>query len=1058
MKPIKLIISAFGPYAGKVDDINFSDFEERGLFLISGDTGAGKTMIFDAICFALYGTTSGTYRDAKNLRSEYASDDAESYVDFYFSHQGRNYHVWRQPSFERKKQRGDGVITEKEKAVLYEDGKPPIEGLTQVNNAVKELLRIDEKQFKQIAMIAQGEFWELLNAKTEKRTEILRTIFMTDGYKNIGDKLKTRLDACEENRTNIERRIIHDLGDIKAEEDDELYADLKDLKDRTEHAKSLINLEEILKFLDNLAESDEARLKNAEAAQKEAEEEQRKLHDQRSKADENNKYIARLEHYKAEKASLEEQKAEIDKIKQELERNRKATHNVKAKYDERNTKQADVKKTEADIVVKEGARKTAEQSFQAADNALTEAKKSEQKADDLRKRIDAINEDEPKYHSRETLAADLKKYEGIRHSLEAQEIDLEKREKALKDKITDLGKTVQELKNKPTVLKDVQAKGEKISMLSEGLQEIIETQIPERDRRSAELARKQEAYKEARDRYDKAEAERAQAERSLEESRAGIMASKLVEGQKCPVCGSVHHPEPAQLHEATITEEEYKRLQETVNELSESKNDANGKAGIAKNSLEEYEGTLRKAILGCFGNPLLSLQYEGLDLAGLCDLVPEASKQAAELLEENQKAERALDEACAKLTKAETDLEKARGDETESLTKERNLLTETKQKNDKALIETDTNLKALKELSYPDWETAETERNSFATQEAAIRKSIKDAEEAKNAAEKTVAEAKKACEIRHQDLKQQQADAGRLSAEFAKVLQVNGFASEDDFLDWLVDEDVIASKDEKVVQYEQSVATNAKQLAEAAKDAEGRVLIDIEELTGNCAKQDEIVEKLQEISGDTRNRIRTNAEKRKAIADREEALAKAQKASGICQRLYNLVKGFTGNGKLTLEQYIQAAGFDGIIAAANRRLLPMSEGQYELYRRDKLGKQSNNFLDLEVLVRDTGRRRPVGNLSGGESFKASLSLALGLSDTISSNLGGIQMDALFVDEGFGTLDRKSLDNALEILNSLTGSNKLVGIISHREELMDIPQKILVTKDSHGSSIKVDLGL
>ena len=136
----------------------------------------------------------------------------------------------------------------------------------------------------------------------------------------------------------------------------------------------------------------------------------------------------------------------------------------------------------------------------------------------------------------------------------------------------------------------------------------------------------------------------------------------------------------------------------------------------------------------------------------------------------------------------------------------------------------------------------------------------------------------------------------------------------------------------------------------------------------------------------------------------------------------------------------------------------MSEGQYELFRRDKLGKQSNNFLDLEVLVRDTGRRRPVGNLSGGESFKASLSLALGLSDTISSNLGGIQMDALFVDEGFGTLDRKSLDNALEILNSLTGSNKLVGIISHREELMDIPQKILVTKNSNGSEIKVDLGL
>ena len=139
MKPMKLIISAFGPYADRMPEIDFEQFEDKGLFLISGDTGAGKTTIFDAICFALYGTTSGSYRDTKNLRSEYALDSAESYVDFYFSHQGRNYHIWRQPSYERKKQRGTGWITEKEKAVLYEEGMAPIEGLTQVNQAVKEL-------------------------------------------------------------------------------------------------------------------------------------------------------------------------------------------------------------------------------------------------------------------------------------------------------------------------------------------------------------------------------------------------------------------------------------------------------------------------------------------------------------------------------------------------------------------------------------------------------------------------------------------------------------------------------------------------------------------------------------------------------------------------------------------------------------------------------------------------------------------------------------------------------------------------------------------------------
>ncbi|MBP5291111.1 MAG: hypothetical protein J6Y90_00630 [Lachnospiraceae bacterium] len=179
----------------------------------------------------------------------------------------------------------------------------------------------------------------------------------------------------------------------------------------------------------------------------------------------------------------------------------------------------------------------------------------------------------------------------------------------------------------------------------------------------------------------------------------------------------------------------------------------------------------------------------------------------------------------------------------------------------------------------------------------------------------------------------------------------------------------------------------------------------------------------------------------------------------INSRLYALVRGSTGNGKITLEQYIQAAGFDGIIRAANRRLLPMSDGQFELYRKtDSLSRRSNQYLDLEVLDNNTGHRRPVGNLSGGESFKASLSLALGLSDTVSQHLGGIQMDALFVDEGFGTLDRKSIDSAMEILLGLTGANKLVGIISHREELMEnIPQQIKVHKTKTGSEISIETG-
>ena len=209
-----------------------------------------------------------------------------------------------------------------------------------------------------------------------------------------------------------------------------------------------------------------------------------------------------------------------------------------------------------------------------------------------------------------------------------------------------------------------------------------------------------------------------------------------------------------------------------------------------------------------------------------------------------------------------------------------------------------------------------------------------------------------------------------------------------------------------------------------------------------------------------KNRLQINQDKLDKIASQETELEKARKENSMCSGLYNLVKGTTGKGKITLEQYIQAAGFDGIIAAANRRLLPMSDGQFELFRQeDSLGKRSNTFLDLEVLDNTTGRRRPVGNLSGGESFKASLSLALGLSDTVSMNLGGIQMDALFVDEGFGTLERKSIESAMDTLINLSGTGKMVGIISHREELMEnIPQQIKLKKTKDGSRLTIETGL
>ena len=1057
MKPIKLMISAIGPYAGELPEIEFSAFEEKGLFLISGDTGAGKTTIFDAICFALYGTTSGTYRDTKNLRSEYAGDLVQSYVDFYFSHQGREFHIFRQPSYERQKQRGIGKIVEKEKAVFYEEGQAPIEGLTQVNHAVKELLHIDEKQFKQIVMIAQGEFWNLLNAKTDERTEILRTIFSTNGYKNIEYKLKDRMDASHNVRVKAENSIIQHFEDVSANEEDELSEELEDLKERAGGSGSAWNMDEILDIVERLILTDREKLKHMKAQLKEAEEELNKNKEQLALAKTNNSFIEKRDRLEKKKEELEERKAEIDEIISLLDRQKKATRNVNPSYTEWMKKCEEISLAKKQIKSKESELERAVAAAERAKAAFDHAKEQEPEVDKLKQAISRIDDEEQKYQQKEELEKKQKELEESDNKISTEEAELKESEKSLKEKIKSFHETVKEFKGKPSELIEAKNESEKLSGLLADLNEVIDGEIPEREKREKKLRKNQKEFLDVRDKYDEVKDRREQAERIFEDSRAGILAEKLVEGKECPVCGSLHHPKPAKLKESWISESDFKKLQEEESGLQEKKNHANTKAEIAKTSLEEFEGQLRIRILDCLESPLLKMDMEGKSLQELIKAVKKAKKQAEMMSEESQKKCISLEKDCQKLKKAEKALETAQGHETEALNLKKDELRENKEKVKQDLTETTAILKTLEKLSFPDWKTAKKERKQAETKKNKILEDIRKAEEEKEKADTNVTDARSQLKTLNTALIQQEKDEEALKKKLNQEVSANGFSSVEEMLKYVVKEDDIASSDKAIHDYNQAVAVNREQLSDARSDAKGKKLIDMESLKAVCEDQSAYAALLRKNCHKNENRINTNEEKQKSILGRREELEKARKENAICKRLYNLVKGTTGNGKITLEQYIQAAGFDGIIAAANRRLLPMSDGQYELYRQeDSPGKKSNNFLDLEVLDNYTGHRRPVGNLSGGESFKASLSLALGLSDTVSSNLGGVQMDALFVDEGFGTLDRKSIDSAMEILINLTGSSKLVGIISHREELVEnIPQQIRVKKTKNGSQITVE---
>lgn len=1060
MKPVKLIISAIGPYAGKLPEIEFDAFEEKGLFLISGDTGAGKTTIFDAICFALYGTTSGTYRDTKNLRSEYAGDSVQSYVDFYFSHQGREFHVWRQPSYERKKQRGSGVILEKEKAILYEEGQAPIEGLTQVNNAVKELLHISEKQFKQIVMIAQGEFWDLLNAKTDQRTEILRTIFLTNGYKNIEYKLKDRMDASYKIKAKAEDSMIQHFGDVSADEEDELFEELEALKSRAGRSGSAWNLDEILDVTGRLILSDKEKLKCMKADLEKAEAELKKNNEKLALAEINNGFIEKRDKLEKEKEELEKRKAEMDEIILHLDRQKKAVRNVNPSYVAWTKKREEVSFTGEQIKTTQSNLEAAGTAVKRAEEALEGARKLEPEAEKLKQTISRIDDEEPKYQQKEELEGKLKELGELDKKICAEEADLKENEKALKEKIKALDKTVKALKGRPAEWIEAKNEREKLTGLLAKLNAIIDDQIPKWEKKKKDLSKKQKTFLDVRDEYEQAGGRREEAERVLEDSRAGILAAKLVEGEKCPVCGSVHHPEPAALKEDSISEDDFKKLQEEESELQEKKNHANTEAEKAKTSLEECEGQLRITVLDCMESPLLDMNMEGESLGELLRAVKEAKAQIETRTKETIKKCNSLEKDCKTLEKAEKALETAQGDEIEKLNSKTEKLSEKRQKMSQELTITRATLKTLEKLSFPDWKTAKKEREQSETKKKKILDDIKKAEEEKKKAGDNATAARSKLKTMEDNLNQQKKDEEALREKLGKEVSANGFLSVEEMLKYVVSEDDITLSDSVINKYNQDVATNEKQLSDAKSDAQGKKVIDIEVLKTICDKQSVNVNLMRKNCSSSENRISMNEEKQKSILGRKEELEQAHKENAICQRLYQLVKGTTGNGKITLEQYIQAAGFDGIIAAANRRLLPMSDGQYELYRQeDSPGKKSNNFLDLEVLDNYTGHRRPVGNLSGGESFKASLSLALGLSDTVSSNLGGVQMDALFVDEGFGTLDRKSIDNAMEILINLTGSNKLVGIISHREELIEnIPQQIKVKKTKEGSQVTIECGL
>lgn len=1082
MKPTKLVMQAFGAYAEQTE-IDFTQFEEKGLFLICGDTGAGKTTIFDAISYALYGEASGSYRDTKNLKSEYVDKKVESFVDFYFTHQGKDYHVCRKPSFKYTNRNGK-PDEQAEKVIFYQpdgttlEGAKNIDGTKEKPGAIPQLLNMDAGQFMQVAMIAQGEFWKLLNAKTNERTEILRTIFQTDAYKKLELKLKNRMDVSFAARKEKEQSISQSFREVKVEpaeisegisgiltedlaEDSEeqprsVVQRICDLQEKLQDSKAVWNIEEMLTLLQAIIGEDTEKAKQKETVLAQAEEELQKLQGTLVSAKDNNAILERYARTKEEREVLESQKGLFEERRIQLDRTKQATYKVKPEYDAWSAKEHEWERTKQ--LITDGAQTLADCQTRAgmADAKVKETEALRPEAEQCQKIVDKVREEEPRYKEREMLQHELGQIQLQLAAQEQQEEALVTAEQMLQKRIGELQEQQAVWKEEPQQLAQAQAEHDKLLDSQKKTEFIAKNLIPAWRRKQQELEEAQREYRENQDAYESAKEAFTHADRLYRANLVGILASDLAEGEPCPVCGATHHEKLATLVEASVTEEQCKELKAVEEKKLDAFNQATASASSLRADVQVKGQQIKEEIRG-YMTPEFIGGVEALE-----ELIVSFERQREKLVDTVAQSRERLDtlqQNCEKLREVEAMLARAQGTEMARLAEQRKSLVEERQSLIAKQAASQATLAALQTLSYPDWEAAMQAGNHALARVKEIQTALDTAAKEKKSADEAVARVQASIATQKQALEQQKSDAQMLKQRLNEKLTACQFASVEEMQAQVATDAEIHAEEAKLADYDKKVTEVAARLSqlEQEQDARHRTLVDLEQLQQEHTSKRVQVETLRTALQAITFRIQNNCEKQQNIRAQQVAYEKAKKENDTSYRLYTLVSGQTRNGKITFEQYIQAAGFDSILQAANRHLLPMSDNQFQLYRQtNAVGKQTNTFLDLEVLDISTGKRRPVGNLSGGESFKASLSLALGLSDTIAENRGGIQMDALFVDEGFGTLDSKSLEETKDALLSMSGENKLVGIISHRDELMDIPQKLRVTKGRGGSRIQMEL--
>ena len=914
MRPLTLTMSAFGPYAG-VTEVAFDELGEQGLYLITGDTGAGKTFMFDAIVFALYGEASGSARETSMFRSKYAEADAETYVTLRFLYHGDEYEITRKPEYMRPAKRGEGMTLNRAEAVMTYPDRHVVTGSRDVTAAVVALLGLDRNRFTQIAMIAQGDFLRLLYARTEERSAIFREIFHTKAYAVLQDKLRAESGTLRARCEEYAKSIAQYREGILWEEE------------RTPAPENISTTEQLLDELDAVMAW------------------QNKI--------------------------MEDLACDIQKTDDALEQ----INRMIGMAQTRQKMQEELDRTEKEIA----------RLLPLSESLRESVQKLKQQKDEMEAlKVQILSEEErlPAYEETAQLKAEL----------ERDSTELAKLNNALKEKTEELQKMQDEYtcdKKRMEELGDVEVQLEQLGRQIEQTgqkaaryQELFEL-FEETKRLQLDVDHKQYIYRTAsEEQQEKKQIYEHLQQRYLDE-QAGVLSAQLEDGVPCPVCGSIAHPNPATPREDAPEKETVERAKAEWEKSNKNMQETSAAAGRANGALESAMQTLSERMKAEEIEAEESeieeqLRHRLTQENGMRDKLSEQLKEVQQLHEEKVRISDKVGQSEQSIAAAQQQCKEA--EDVIADLKVKTELTESKLKDRYATLPYETKAEAMGKI--------EEKRKVLVRYE----KELKQAE----------------------STYQEQDDAYKNALQKKETLTIQLAQGEQP-----QPAEELAEKKNQLSSYRQS-------------------------------KQD--------AYRDIAHRYETNREMGTSIRKQSSQLIEAEVRWSMIDELSATVNGrLSGKDKIMLETYVQMQYFDRIIQRANTRFMVMSAGQYELKRSmqaDNLKKQSG--LELDVVDHYNGTERSVKTLSGGEAFLASLSLALGLSDEVQSVSGGIALDTMFVDEGFGSLDETALGQAVHALTSLTEGNRLVGIISHVSELQErIDRKVIVTKDAAaGSSVRM----